>query len=74
MTVGAVSSILDGMHQGSIPLTDGVVAISRQQAAMNTRLLVEMYALKMSTGIQDAAVLALIQQALGVGQNVDYFA
>lgn len=73
MGAGAVASILDGMHQGADP-TAGVVALSRAQAARTTELLVQMYALKAATEIQDAAALGLIQNAMGIGQNIDMLA
>jgi hypothetical protein len=73
MEVGAVSSILNGMQQGG-DLTNGLIALSEAQAAMNTQLLVELFALKSATEIQEVAALALIQSAMGVGQNIDTLA
>jgi len=70
MQAGAISSILDGLARGADP-TAGIVALSQTQAALNTRLLVEMFALQSSTEMQGAAALALIQSAMGVGQNID---
>ena len=74
MEVGFSSSVLNELLSGSVPLTDGVAALSRQQALDSAQLLVQMYALKAATELQEAAVLALIQSTLGVGRNVDYFA
>jgi hypothetical protein len=44
-----------------------------QNAALTNQLLIQMYAFKMSMDAEQAAALSLIQRALGVGQNVDYF-
>jgi len=74
MEVGASFSVLNELLSGSAPLTDGVAALFRQQALDSTQLLVQMYALKAATELQEAAVLALIQSTLGGGRNVDYFA
>ena len=73
MGAGAISSILSGMQQGGDP-AGGVIALTEAQAAMNTQLLVELFALKAATGIQEVAALALIQSAMGVGQNIDTLA
>ena len=70
MQAGAISSILDGLAQGA-DSTAGIVALSQAQAALNTRMLVEMFALKSSTEMQEAAALALIQSAMGLGQSID---
>ena len=70
MQAGAISSILDGLTRGADP-TAGIVALSQAQAALNTRMLVEMFALKSSTEMQEAAALALIQSAMGLGQSID---
>jgi hypothetical protein len=73
MEVGAVSSIMNNMQQGG-DLTDGIAALSQAQAAMNTQLLMELFALKSATEMQEVAALALIQSAMGVGQNIDTLA
>ena len=73
MEIGSVSSTLDALFQGA-PLTGGLADLSRQQAMQNAQLLMEMYALKMATELQEAAVLALIQSSMGIGQNVDIVA
>jgi len=74
MHIGSSSSILNELLAGNLGLTGGVAALSRQQALENTQLLLQIYALKAATELQEAAALALIQSMLGVGQNVDYFA
>ncbi len=63
-----------GAYQGNIGAINDMVTFSQRQAALTTQLFVQMYALKASLDIQDAAILALIQSALGIGQNIDYFA
>ena len=63
-----------GAYQGNVGAVNDMVAFSQQQAVLTTQLFVQMYALKASLDIQDAAILALIQSALGIGQNVDYLA
>jgi len=73
MEVGAVSSIHSAMQEGADP-TAGVVALSQAQATLNTQMLVEMFAVKMSTEMQEAAALALIQSAMGIGRNIDTLA
>ncbi len=67
---GAISSIVNGMQGG----TADPVALSRAQSELNSRLLLEMFALQTSTEMQEAAALALIQTAMGVGQSIDEFA
>lgn len=73
MDAGAVSSIHSAMQEGA-DLTAGVVALSQAQATLNTQMLVEMFAVKMSTEMQEAAALALIQSAMGIGRNIDTLA
>jgi len=63
-----------GAYQGNVGAVNDMVAFSQQQAALTTQLFVQMYALEASLDIQDAAILALIQSAMGIGQNIDYFA
>lgn len=73
MEIGAVSSILNGMQEGA-DLTGGLTALSQAQAALSAQLLVEMFALMAATEIHEAVALALIQNAMGIGQNVDMLA
>lgn len=70
MGVGAVSSIINGMQGG----TADPVALSRAQAELNAKMLLQMFALKTSTQMQEAAALAIIQAAMGVGQSIDKLA
>ena len=70
MDVGAVSSITNGMQGG----TADPVALSREQAELSAKMLLQMFALKTSTQMQEAAALALIQAAMGVGQSIDTLA
>ena len=75
MEIGASASILNGLSSGNTALIDGgVVSLFRQQALESTRLLVQLYALKAATELQETAALVLIQSALGIGRNVDYVA
>ena len=67
---GAISSIVNGMQGG----TADPVAISRAQSELNSKMLLEMFALKTSTEMQEAAALALLQAAMGVGQSLDKLA
>ena len=71
MEVGASVAILDALSRGNVGLTDGIVALSQQQAMENTELLVQMYALKLSMDVQESAALRLIQEAMGLGRNID---
>ncbi len=70
MGVGAVSAIINGMQGG----TADPVALSRAQAELNAKMLLQMFALKTSTQMQEAAALAIIQAAMGVGQSIDKLA
>jgi hypothetical protein len=63
-----------GAYLATTNALNDMVAVSQQQAASTTELSVEMYALKASLDVQNAAALALIQSAMGIGQNVDYYA
>jgi hypothetical protein len=71
MEIGASAAILDALSQGTVGLTEGIASLSQQQAAENTELLVQMYALKLSMDFQESAALRLIQEAMGLGQNID---
>ena len=73
MQVGAIATILDELSQGADPAASAI-ALSRAQAELSARLLVQMFALKASTEMQEAAALALLQSAMGVGQNIDHLA
>ena len=68
MDAGAVSSIVNG--DGSVD----PVALSRAQSELSAKMLIEMFALKASTEMQEAAALALLQAAMGVGQSIDTLA
>ena len=68
MDAGAVSSIINGM-QSVDP-----VALSRAQSELSSKMLVEMFALQASTEMQEAAALALLQAAMGVGRSIDTLA
>ncbi len=70
MDVGAVSSIMNAMQEG----TADPVALSRAQAELSAKMLLQMFALKTSTEMQEAAALAIIQAAMGVGQGIDTLA
>ena len=63
---GAISAIANGMQGG----TADPVTISRAQSELNSKLLLEMFALEMSTEMQEAAALALLQAAMGVGRSI----
>jgi hypothetical protein len=65
---GAVSSIANG--EGSLD----PIALSRAQSELSAKMLVEMFALQASTEMQEAAALALLQAAMGVGQSIDTLA
>ena len=71
--IGAIATILDELSQGADPAASAI-ALSRAQAELSARLLVQMFALKASTEMQEAAALALLQSAMGVGQNIDRLA
>jgi hypothetical protein len=68
MAAGAVSSIVNG--QDSVD----PVAVSRAQSELSAKMLVEMFALRASTEMQEAAALALLQTAMGVGESIDTLA
>ena len=68
MDAGAVSSIVNG--QDSVD----PVSLSRAQSELSAKMLIEMFALQASTEMQEAAALALIQTAMGVGQSIDTLA
>ncbi|MBI5114918.1 hypothetical protein HZA56_00430 [Candidatus Poribacteria bacterium] len=72
MDIGTSASILSALNSGSGSLVNGIAQISMQHAAMANQLLIQMYALKMSMDTEQAATLSLIQQALGIGQNLDF--
>jgi hypothetical protein len=74
MDIGTSASILSALNSGSGSLVNGIAQISMQHAAMTNQLFIQMYALKMSMDTEQAAALDLIQQALGIGQNLDYLA
>jgi hypothetical protein len=63
-----------GAYQATTNALNDMVAASQQQAALTTQFAVDMYALKASLDVQNAAALALIQSAMGIGQNIDYYA
>ena len=66
----AISAITNAMQGG----TTDPVAISRAQSELNSKMLLEMFALEMSAEMQEAAALALLQAAMGIGQSIDKFA
>ncbi len=64
MDIGAISAMQSG--RGAEP--------TQQQIDASAQLLIQMYALQASTEMQGVAALALIQSAMGIGENIDHLA
>jgi hypothetical protein len=64
MDIGAISAMQSG----------GATEPTQQQIEASAQLLIQMYALQASTEMQGVAALALIQSAMGIGENIDHLA